>query len=640
MTLVLVLIYAAAAAAAGSLALRALAGADWPDLLHGRAPLLATALLLGQALLAALWTAAGLGGRLSPPVVWGSVALLLALGGPWLAPVLRRGLGAARSTIRELSKLPPWLRAFALLLTLMVAGLGMAAWLKAPIGDGEAFYMTYAKVIADSERLAPLPGLYSAFSTIGLLGELHFAALMPAGGAGAGKLFVWVMALSAASVIAALCRAAGVGSAGRLIAVAMLCTTTAFTHHISDGKVDLVAAALGVCAAYWALTAERGTRRLVLPLAGLLTGFAAVAKFSYIPGFVPAIVLLVAWRQLDAAAPGARLRTVASALAVCGLWAALATVPHLAKNAVMFGAPLAPFVGGPQHKDWLQQVWFTPDVTARILLTYPFALAFGRYPMQGGNVSFLVLAFLPLALWLPRPERLRDSLLLRLCAAGALATLCWMALRPSVIAPRYLLASLLLFIPLAARAAEHALEREASPRWIGAGIVAALMAALAIFSYPLLGLPKAAWLSAQDGLPACALASAHCEPLQKLNALARPGDRVFMLGYYGYWLRPDLLQCRDSYADDKMLVRLDGPGLTWTALVDGGFRYVVVDHADYSDEFERLMASPQPDGLRVTRLIDAGQLSILEIASRGDGAAPRAACRQSDPPSWEVVGTR
>lgn len=640
MTFVLVLIYGAASVGAGVLLLRALAGRSWDALIRSDAPVLATALLTGQALVAALWIGVGLAGWFTPRVVWACVALLIGLASPLLLPVARRSVGVARGVLSEVGAMPWWLRVVALLLAVLVVGFGVAAWLKAPVGDGEAFYMAYAKVIADAHRVAPMPGLYAPFSTIGLVAELHFAALMQVGDAGAAKLFVWLLALAAGAILAAICRRAGVGPQGRLVALVMLFTTTAFSNHISDGKVDLVAAALGLCAVYWAMVADVTARRLAIPLSGLCTGFAVVAKFSYVPAFVPAIVLLVAWQRLAGASGETPVRTgflaTASALMVFGAWAVLAVLPHLTKNAVLFGAPLAPFVGGPQDKNWLQQVWFPAEVTARILRTYPLALTFGRYPMQGGNVSFLLLAFAPLVWWLPRPQRFWDSLLFRLCLAGAVGTACWLVLRPSVIAPRYLLATLLLFVPLTARAAEHAITREVAPSWLSVGITTSLAAAVTIFAYPLLPLPKALLQYAQGRLPVCALASVHCNPLQRLNSMAAPGDRVFMLNYYGYWLRPDLLQCRDSYGDDRILVKLDGPGLTWEILRAGGFRYVVADKVDYADDLHRLSALRVPTGVTVTQILDTPQLELFEVTSASD-TAKAAACQKVKPPAWSVI---
>jgi len=639
----LVLIYAAASAGAGVLFLRAIAGSGWNDLLESHSPLLATSLLAGQALVASVWTLLGLAGWFKPGVLWTCIALLVALGAPLLAQVARRSMSAFLGVVSELRSMSWWLRVLALLLAVLVAGFGIAAWLKGPVGDGEAFYMAYAKVIADAQRLVPMPGLYTAFSTIGLIGELHFAALMQVGHAGAAKLFVWLLGLAGAAILAAICRRSGIGAQGRLVALVMLFTTTAFTTHIFDGKVDLVAAVLGLCAVYWALAAEGNAGPVALPLSGLCTGFAVVAKFSYLLAFVPAILVLVGWQWLAPAlaqsSANRRFRAMAPLL-VFGAWAALAIVPHVIKNTVLFGAPFAPLLGGPQDKNWLQQVWFSPDVTRHILITYPLALTFGRYPMQGGNISFLLLAFAPLVWWLPRPQALRDSVLFRLCVAGAAGTACWMILRPSVIAPRYLLATLLLFIPAVARAAQHALLREAPPRWLSGGIAACLAAALTIFAYPLAPLPRALSLYSRGELSACALASTYCEPLQRVNMAAARGDRIFLLNYYDYWLRSDLLRCRDSYDDDRILRKRGGSGLTWEAVRLGGFHYVVADKKDFAEDLRLLRESPVPSELTIRQMLDTPQLAVFEVRAGDNAPKPAAACRQTDPPAWEIVRAR
>jgi len=637
MALLVVLAYTVACAGVGTLLLRVCAGRAWPAIKAARLPLFASALILGQAMVAALWTFAGLAEMLIPSVTWPAMASLFLVSTLWLWPIARDAFRAVGGGVAAVKKWPWSLRLPALALALLVSGFAIAAWIKPPFGDAEAFYMTYAKIIGATGHLEPMPGLYSAFSTIGLVAELHFAVLMQAAGTGGAKLFVWFVALAAARVLAAVCGRAGLGTSGVLVACVMLFTTTAFTHHIWDGKTDLFAAALGLSAVFWVSCADARWRRFALILAGACTGFAVVAKFSYALAFVPAVAILVVWSWpiTSGAATADRrpLRVAIGELALFGVAAIAAVLPHLIKNAVMFAAPLAPFIGGGMDKSWLQQIWFSADDTRRILLTYPFALAFGRYPMQGGNISFLVLAFLPLAAWLPRPAGLRDSVILRLTVAAVVGTALWMALRPSVIAPRYFLATLLLFIPLAAKGAERFLECESAPRWVSAGIVATMLAALALFSYPILPAVKASLQAGRSPLPACALASVHCAPLRRLNAVADAGDRVFLLSYYAFWLRPDLLQCRDSYREGLLLHKSGGPGLTWEALARGGFRFVVADKIEFADELQRLEASDTLPGSSPSRLVETEEIVVFELPKATLAAT---VCRREPPATWVV----
>lgn len=630
--LLVALIYAAGCLGAGLLVVRALTGRAWPALAADDAPLLATGFILGQALVAGLWIPIALGGWFRP-VILGVLSLALAAAAVTLAlPLARTAWERADDALAWLRAQSLVVRAAAITLAALVLGFGLAAWLKPPIGDAEAFYLVYARIIAATERLEPMPGLYEGFSAIGLMGEMHMAALVALADVRAAKFFVWLLGLATAALLVSVCGAVNIGRLGKLLALALLFTSTAFTYHLFDGKVDLFAAALGLVAVWWVL-AERDAvlKRVAIAVAGLATGFAVVAKFSFGLGFVPAIATLLVWRRLDASG-GASIGPLLGTLTTFVAWAVLATAPHLVKNAVLFAAPLAPFVGGPYDKSWLQQVWFAPEVTRRIVLTYPLALVFGRYPMQGGNLSFLLLALLPLAWWLPRPARWRSSTVLQLCVAGAVGTLLWMALRPSVIAPRYFLTTLLLFYPLVAKAADYVLTHEARPRWLGAAAMAFVLLALAVFAYPLLPVARYAAAAARGTGDECALASPYCVPLSRLSREALPGDRVYLAGYYGYWLRDDLLQCRDR-GDESRLPRLGGgPGISWEALAQGGFRWLVVDLSSHGQEWETLAGLPRPDYLAAETFWHDNRLLVLRLTDRR--RPERVACAQVDGRAW------
>lgn len=632
-------VYTLACVGAGHWVLRALVGRNWALLVSSTASLLAGKLILGQAVLAALWVPIGLVGWFAPPAIVGTLVAIILVSASQVLPSVRNAAVPVREFVEWLRGERVGSQLAAVALALLVLGFGLAAWLMPPLGDAEAFYIPYARIIAAARSLKPMPGPYADFSTIGLMGELHSAALISLDSVSAAKLFVFPLALSAAAMLAAICTQTGMGRLGSMIAVAMLFTTTAFTHHIFDGKTDLFPTALGLMAVWWLLAAGSVvSMRTAYAVAGLCTGFAVVGKFSYIVGFLPAALSLLLWHRppnAGSTTQSAVLKDTIGRMVLFGLWALVATLPHLAKNTVLFDAPLAPFLGGPQDKSWLHQSWFAPDVTRRIVLTYPLALVFGRYPGQSGNLSYLLLAFLPLAAWLPRPGDLRASKLAQLCAAGAIGTLLWIALRPSMIAPRYILATLLLFYPLVAKAAEQVLIKEASPRWLGAGMIAMLLSAFAVFSYPLLPVLRQVPNVLTGRLDPCALASLYCNPLSRLSNEAAPGDRVYFAGYYGHWLRDDLLQCRDHGAESKLLRVFHGPGLSWEALASGGFRWFAVDLTSHAREWETLAASPRPDYLVVETSWSSKDMVIVRIDDRR--GEPPTVCRQVDARAWSVV---
>src|SRR5262249_3321925 len=119
-----------------------------------------------------------------------------------------------------------------------------------------------------------------------------------------------------------------------------------------------------------------------------------------------------------------------------------------------------------------EQAWVGPEATRRIILTYPLAVTYGQYPMQDGNISALVLAFVPLLLLGSRSRQLRESPIVQLSTAALSGIVLWVMLRPSVLAPRYFMASLLAFVPLAMSGSELVLGREGkTSSWLRRGVL-------------------------------------------------------------------------------------------------------------------------------------------------------------------------
>ncbi len=604
------------------------------------APFMATAFLLGQASLANVWLLLGLQSRLNQTAVLLVLASVMVVG----APFAHSGISGLPVRIREEIR---WWSQQRVILRLIISAcvfafilFGIGAFLSPPVDDAEAFYMVYPKIIAASERIIPMP-TYWSFSQIGLIGEMHFAALMQLSGVHAAKFFVWPISVAAAIMLMGVAAESGVGRIGQWFAVIILLTSSAFTKHISDGKVDLFATALGIAAFYWALKAsEHAGRKSVLAITGLCTGFAVVAKLPYLVGVVPGIFLLVMGRHdiRDVQAKRQALFSMCSVAAQLALWITIAVIPHMIKNGILFGAPLTPLIGPSELTNLTKQEWFSPETTRRIVLTYPYALVFGSYYMQEGRLSFLLLVFLLLALGLPRAKRLLYSSLTQITMVALLGTAIWVVLKPSVLAPRYVLATLLMFIPLAARAAEYAYQSERKSGWAWAAVMGFLILALVRDTYrPLRKWPFHLVRYAKGEFSQCELASEYCPSLTAVNQLAAPGARIYFAGYYSLWLRADLLQCRQSLIDARLQRRSKIVETKWANLFDHGFEYVIIDKVTHGSELASLDKSLAPGWLETEKIWEDRRLLVYKIRSKDDRRSARAACLQISGPAWDVV---
>jgi hypothetical protein len=651
LTVVVWIFYVCACLCLGALLVKLLGAATGAGSTVAVVGMVATAFLLGQGVLAQVWIVLGLLGRFSPLLV-AAITGVCVLGGVRFAwPPLLSLLGRLRATRLGL-KGEPWSWRLVGLLTLCLVGVqGLLALVTPPGYDAEAIYMVLPKLMVASHRLAPLPGLLGPFAQIGLQGELHYAALMSmaGGGAEAPKLFAWAVTLGLALMVLAVGSLVGLRRRGQWIALVAVFTSTALMDITLDGKVDQFGAAMGVAALYWALQIGGAHDAPALRLAGLFTGLAVIAKFSLIIPLAPAIVLLVTWRRLSTAgevAPRPRLWSLAKAFLLVGLWMVPAVACQLLKNGMLWGEPLAPFISAQKYS-WFDQMQtsstlYTPEVTRWIVLTYPFALVFGQYHTQYGDLSPLLLAFAPLAAWLPRPRPFARSRLAQLTLAGLVGLAAWVALRPGLILPRYYLPLLLAFIPLAARGAEYVEGAEDRPRWLSTGIVLCVLVTLgvAVTNYrPGVATFVPRFLAAQAGGPACySVPKTLCRIWNKMDQDAQPGDRVLLTNPVTYWLRSDLQQCAATNREIQDVLGMPTNEERWTYLFEHGFRYIMVEKDVFSETETGLLDPAQvPDWLNLSMPIDKDRLSLFRLESKDPSRKPRSVCRQDHPPAWDVV---
>ncbi len=594
--------------------------------------LVASIFLTGAAVISALLTVLGLIGQLRPlPLILillpGAVGLILGRNS------LHDLIHAFLEALRVFRMMPLRLVVIGGFTALLALSSGIGAWVLPPKGDAAAFYMVYPKIIAATGLLEPIHGPFYSFSAIGLPVELHYAALMVLADDHAAKFFMFPIAVSAGVILVGIVRLCGGGIAAVTLTWAMLFSSYTFHHYVYDGKVDLAAAAFGLAAVYWLL---RGTESrvsvLAFGVAGWFAGLATAAKFSYLLVMGVSLSVLLTWRLVVSPSEETRLGESSVHLArVSGLMAIAAVVawiPQLLKNGMLFDAPLAPFIGGQSESNLLSQVWFSPDDTRKILLTYPFALVFGRYPMQGGGLSFLFLAFLPFLAWMARPVSWRKSMTVAVTVAAFAGVAAWMVLRPSVIAPRYILATLLLFVPILAIAAENVLTRRPMSRMLQTGTTATVMLAIAASFWHLLPIAGLVLSGKHVRDDECLLASVECGSFLQLEEVARPGDRILISSYYPYWLAPSHLQCRDSLQEQREIPD-QAQLLPWLQL--HGFAYVAIDSqvsGKLADNMAQLAISHSGE---VQELPGVKALRMYRIKSETPG---HVRCVESAPGRW------
>ncbi len=612
--------------------------------------ILATAFILGEGVLASLWLLLALGGWLSFRIV-APLSLVFAAGGLYIGRGILSGFwGRLVAIWRELREDTWGWQALAFL-----TAFSCLAWITSlgrPLGwDASAVYSALGKFIAASHRLIPMPG-YEGFANVGLQGELHYAAMMVLHSPEAAKLFAWPTIIAGGMILASLGRLVGMGRRGQWLTLSLLYSSSAVIYLSGDGKVDLFGAALGLAAYYWAVQIHFNRTKAALLLTGLLSGFSIVAKLSYAYVMVPSIALLVLWGYADELKDKTQrlsvLKSILRGLLIILAGLILAFIPHFIKNGLLFHNPISP-IGDP-GETWLSlQTYYGPAITRRILFTYPLALTYGTYFSQYGGISPLILAFAPLAFFLPRPRSLLSSPLAVVTIAALVGVAVWMVYNPSVLAPRYILATLLLLILLPARAAEYVSLNDQKPRLLTIGVmVTTFIALIAVGLYFLnqVFFPNRTIPVLNGEMNECKRDGEYCNAMDAINRKAAPGARVYLATYEHYWLRGDLLQCVSS-TQESIPADVSGDRL-WLDLYQRGFTYLFIDESTHGAYVKQLDLQNPPAWLQLIPLYEKplinGQGPVLvyqmKFLTAPSPTKPMTCQRRPSSTIWEVVSPK
>jgi len=574
-----------------------------------------TSFLLGSGVLANIWAMLLSVSLLYQISVWVVLVISIAAGfkNIWqIRSLLFNRVQAIKRDFAEESR--SW-KTIIILTLIMIILTGIRSF--APLSyycDASAFYMVLPKLLAGTHKWSLLGG-YESFSTIGLHGELHYAALMTLGSDWGAKLFNWPIGLSCAGVLAALSRELGVGRRGQWLVVCMIFSSTAFNKLIGSGKVDIYAAAMGVAAVYWVFQGcnkENSSTGSDFLLPGLFAGFAVVAKISYLPLIIPCLILMIIWKNYY---PGTgrsfRLNNVTFAIVLLGVGMLLPILIHFLKNWILFSEPFAPFFYLSKSHiagNIASQKWIAGDTVKKLILTYPLALTYGDYPFQMGTMSKLYLAFSPLLLLMPRKKNLLGSGMFQITIAGMAGIIIWTILKPEVFAPRYILYTLLLLTPVIAGAAEYITVQKEKNRYLSVSIICACILCLLFANLSYAHRMKRRIRKKSTFSSSVYLAS------KKMNGIAGIKDRVYSLNYFTYWYKSDLLKSM-SHIHEKVLFDPGNSVKTWESLYKNGFRFVFINRLTLKTIAEQLNPDLKPDELNIETIFNSGDILVYHLTA-------------------------
>ena len=270
---------------------------------------------------------------------------------------------------------------------------------------------------------------------------------------------------------------------------------------------------------------------------------------------------------------------------------------HLFANWMILGDPYA-FISSYTNINSASGPWDADlDQILALRLLYPLVATFRNTPQSLGNISPLVVAFLPALFIADVRRKLKlPRELLSLTAISAVTLVLWISTFFTVVELRYVLFLwIILFLPtaeiidLTLNSGDHLFKN------MMGGVVVTLLIFINIRTL-FISLDSYSPLD-QQGNPQC-YDYVFCEYLKPINKTATPGDRVLALGAYRYYLRTDLFECSTTHEEYSILHDLSyqSPEVFWQEVYRRGYKYIAYEN-DYTVRHLRFGIVPDIDNV-------------------------------------------
>lgn len=509
--------------------------------------------------------------------------------------------------------------------------------------DATVEYFSNAKIVAShggGVLFYPING----FFTSALHSTILFAANIQLFGDQSARLLSWANGVAILLLGLALARESGLSSRAQVYFCVLLLTSTAFVDLLGDGKVELISSAPLLCAAYWMSQSRQNANRNVFLLIGALAGFSVISRpynvflvpvfvfFFYLPWIVGNIRLRGVYQGVHLSLPMLWMFPSLLALGAFHLW----------QNQVWLGSPLAPLTFAQQldSSDWQWQ--FDPSLLPWLRWLYPLSVTFLNTPQSLGVVSPLFVGILPFLMRRDVRSRLQISPQLRNLLPPAFLTLAlWVALFFTVVEIRYVLVFWVLLFLFAAQAMAAAEEALNKPQRKALVFLSAFL--LVFVSLRAVVIAAATYSPIDANGQARCYDSPLCAFFTTVNQTAEPGDRVFVLHAYRYYLRPDLFACssqKQEYPALQTLAAQKSSAEFWTEIYRQGFRYLTYEKnfAVFHTHFGEIPAPENlPAWLEIRIATETNNQIVFELKANNPPLLQQTTCRLSEDNRWRVI---
>jgi hypothetical protein len=526
------------------------------------------------------------------------------------------------------------------------------------VGDGAQLYLPWAKIIASSHHLTTVPG-YIDYSVPGLLTEIHYAAFISFDVREAGRLNDMVFATGIAAMLLLIGRSLGIKKEGSWALTAFLFTSPVFIWLIGKGTSDLAPCLLGLAAVFMVIPEDRDFEAPLYALAGFFCGLAIYAKISYLIAFLPVLGVFILFRFFaDENRPSLKQfwssRFFVACLALI-IGVVIGITPFIIKNTYLFGSPFTAPEGSLSNYSFNANTQL--ENLDSLLRSLPLSLFYGLNDWKSGRLSPLILAFLPLCLVTGFfKKKFRENILLQVTLSAIVGFMLWVLIRPASFLMRYFLATILLFAFLPAWSLEQFWQRKG---FSAVKIVIAIMIPLMIFSEFCLNLgtvflPKETVQYISGSGSECEKDGYYCIALKGINREAKPGERVLLADWFGYWMRADLLQCMVTKADRQVYqltpvsrsLPIDLYGLKkeplfndlWKEIYERGFTYLVRTKNPYAFASKlNLSRMAEAPWVHLVPLYVSDYIEAYRIEYINPPYQVKVSCQETSPGYWQLI---
>jgi hypothetical protein len=554
---------------------------------------LGTEFLIGHGILSLILIALGSLHEITPPYIISILVLSFLLGCIPLAKTIRelhRHITSKNSFITATGTY----KIFCILsMIILVAGLLSTS---ARISyDATAIYFSDAKLTA-------LTGHISYFTEDNFVASvfqsaIQYTALIELFGDQSARMLSWVCGVMTLIFGLALGKQVGLSSKAKIIFLTLTMTSTAFVDLWGDGKVDLISTASAIAAVYWIVVHSQSTipPKKWLVLAGFLAGLSIVARpfNAFLMAFL--VFSFYLWQAfLRRKTAISRFIFFIDSLFWFGLGAIGLGIYHLFVNWMILGNAFG-FLSSISSINQKSGPWdANPNELLILRLLYPLVTAFRNSPQSLGNISPIVVAFLPTLLVSRIRKYVRISNeLAGLSIISALTILIWIFSVFTVVEIRYVLFLwIILFLPAAEMVSSTLQDSDIVFKNIQTSTIFILLVFI-LFRAVFMDLNSYSPLD-EKGNPQC-----HdfllCKYLEPINQDAIPGDRVLTLSAYRYYLRTDLFACSTTHEEYKDLQTLSTEGTEefWSEVYRQGYNYIAYEN-DYTTRHLGLQIIPSP----------------------------------------------